>query len=52
MTIHWKALSEQFLFNSTIFRGKMYFLNFSEKNSVLKELRKGKAPVMKYGSFC
>jgi hypothetical protein len=41
MTIHWKALEEHFLMVPFVFRfnnfqGKMHFLNFSKKNSVLK----------------
>jgi hypothetical protein len=43
MTIHWKALEEHFLVASLVFRfnyfwGKMHFLDFSQKTSVLKEL--------------
>jgi hypothetical protein len=29
MTIHWKALEEQF-FDSSVFRGEIHFLNFSQ----------------------
>jgi hypothetical protein len=44
MTIHWKAIEEHFLtgplvflFNFNHFRGKMHFLNFSPKTSLLNE---------------
>jgi hypothetical protein len=41
MTINWQALEEHFLmvplfFQFNYFRGKMHFLNFSQKTSVLK----------------
>jgi hypothetical protein len=37
MTIHWKAIADGTItfFDSNIFRGKMHFLNFSQKTSVL-----------------
>jgi hypothetical protein len=35
MTIHWKAFEEHFLMVPLVFLGKIHFLNFSQKISVL-----------------
>jgi hypothetical protein len=57
VTIHWKALEKHFLmvplvFKFNHFRGKINFLNFSQKTSVLKEFQmiyQNSSPALFYG---